>query len=161
MGGRGAAVGVELGRADHPVAGGRRPAPDGVQRRRRGARPRRPRPRGGGGPARGGPPPHGSTSASATTRPSAFDTAFWATTRTSPGWRPPVHSAASSSSAARSSPSSISGMPSSGRIETVTGSGCNPCSRRTAPRRRAGRARGPSPETTERAAVGRPRIGSG
>ena len=58
--------------------------------------------------------PEGTTSVSRTTRPSAFDTTFCATTRTSPVTRPlPSRSAASEMRRARSFPSAISGIPGS------------------------------------------------
>ena len=56
----------------------------------------------------------GSMPASWTTRPSTFETAFWATTRTSSCSKPVPRAAASTRSAARSSPSSSSGIPRSG-----------------------------------------------
>ncbi len=61
----------------------------------------------------------GSTSASRTTRPSTFETAFWATTTTSPSCSPPAAPAAAWSRRPRSSPSTSSGSPSSGMTLTV------------------------------------------
>ena len=55
---------------------------------------------------------------SGTSRPSAFDTIFWVTARTSPARRSGV---ASESIAARSSPARISGSPSTGRTSTLNG----------------------------------------
>src|SRR5262245_45347730 len=59
------------------------------------------------------------TSSVCSTRPSALDTAFWATTRTSPSSKPPARSAASPRSAARSSPVRTSGSPVSGMTWTL------------------------------------------
>jgi len=59
----------------------------------------------------------GSTRSRRTMRPSAFETAFCATTSTSPS----SSRVRSAISAARSSPSPISGSPSTGRIEITAG----------------------------------------
>ena len=60
----------------------------------------------------------GSTSARSTTRPSTFETAFCATTTTSWSTRPPTALAARTTWPPRSSPSSSSGIPRSGRTRT-------------------------------------------